>query len=153
VGRACWGPLKRLTVDLPLWVVRNTALMKVLTSWTFQLFYWYVLKPLVLCLLLWVLVPETLGVAEHDSSNRWADRITWMQVALTFLAANFLVNSRPGQAAAETIRHGCARFLALLRSGLIPGLIRLVVQVFKRILHTMEAALFKVDEWLRFRGG
>jgi hypothetical protein len=152
LGRACWRPLKRLAVDVPLWVVRNTALMKVLTSWTFQLFYWYILKPLVLCLLLWVLVPETLGVAEH-AGDRWADRITWVQVALTFLAANFLVNSRPGQAAAEAISHGSARFFALLRSGLVPGLIRLVVQVFKHILHTMEAVLFKVDEWLRFRRG
>jgi hypothetical protein len=41
----------------------------------------------------------------------------------------------------------------LLRSGLIPGLIRFVVQLFKQFLHTMEAVLFKVDEWLRFRGG
>jgi hypothetical protein len=78
---------------------------------------------------------------------------TALQVALTFLAANFLVNSRPGQAAAEAISHGLVRFFALLRSGLIPGLIRLVVQLFKHILHTMEAVLFGVDEWLRFRGG
>ena len=28
-----------------------------------------------------------------------------------------------------------------------------VVDLFKRILHAMEAVLFKVDEWLRFRGG
>ena len=45
------------------------------------------------------------------------------------------------------------RFFELLRSGLIPGLLRLVVQLFKRILHGMEAILFTVDEWLRFRGG
>src|SRR5205085_12128396 len=78
---------------------------------------------------------------------------TWLQVALGFRAANFLVNSRAGQAAAETISHGFVRLMALLRSGLIPGLIRLVVQIFKHLLHTMEAVLFKVDEWLRFRGG
>src|SRR5438270_4118893 len=74
-------------------------------------------------------------------------------MTLAFLAANFLVNSRPGQAAAEAISHGLVRLYALLRSGLVPGLIRLVVQLFKHILHTMEAVLFQVDEWLRFRGG
>jgi hypothetical protein len=139
LGRALWRPVKAACVDFPLWVVHNTALVKVLTSWTFQLFYWYILKPLVLCVLLWFLVPETFS--------------TWLQVALTFLAANFLVNSRPGQAAAETLNHALVRFFALLRSGLISGLIRLVVQLFKHIMHMMEAVLFKVDEWLRFRGG
>ena len=139
MGRAFWRPVKGVVVDLPLWVVRNTSLMKILGSWTFQLLYWYIFKPLVLCVLLWFLVPET--------------KSTWLQVALTFLAANFLVNSRPGQAAAETISHGVVRFFALLRGGLIPGLIRLVVQLFKRIMHAMEAVLFAVDEWLRFRAG
>src|SRR4029077_10949963 len=35
----------------------------------------------------------------------------------------------------------------------IPGLIRLVVQIFKQLMHAMEAVLFTVDEWLRFRAG
>jgi hypothetical protein len=139
LGRRCWRPVKRVVVDIPVWVVRNTALMQILSSWSFQLFYWYLFKPLVLCAVLWLLLPETFQ--------------TWLQVALTFLAANFLVNSRPGLAVAEAVRHGVVRFYALLRGGLIPGLIRLVVQIFKQILHTMEAILFTVDEWLRFRAG
>ena len=59
----------------------------------------------------------------------------------------------PPRAVEPADTNGVARLLALLRSGLIPGLVRLVVQVFKHILHTMEAILFKVDEWLRFRRG
>lgn len=138
-GRAILRPVKHMLVDVPLWVVHNSALTKFLASWTFQLFFSYIFKPLVLCTLVWFFLPETFS--------------TWLQVALTFLAANFLVNSRPGQAAAETLNHAMLHFFALLRSGLIPGLIRLVVQLFKHILHTMEAILFNVDEWLRFRGG
>jgi hypothetical protein len=227
-GRACLRPLRQVAVDLPLWVVRNTALMKILTSWTFQLFYWYVLKPLALCLLLWTLVPETLGIdrsdavgnrqevssgvktgggvkdeaaaakatqapsaqspptngqeaqdvskgvasgavvktqvveeqphppppaTHHSPTTTRRTPLPWMQVALTFLAANFLINSRPGQAAAESVNHGLTRFFELLKSGLIPGVIRFVVQLFKHIMHMMEAVLFKVDEWLRFRRG
>jgi hypothetical protein len=138
-GRAIWRPLKKVVVDTPLWVLNNPALMMVLTSWSFQLFYWYICKPLLLCSLLWFFVPQTFS--------------SWLVIGLSFLAANFLVNSRPGQAAAEAVSHALVRFFELLRSGLIPGTVRLIVEVFKRILHAMEAVLFKVDEWLRFRKG
>ena len=138
-GRAAWRPIKIAVVQGPLWVVQNESLRGITSSWTFQLCYWYLFKPLVLCTLLWLLVPETFS--------------TWVQIALAFLAANFLINSRPGHAAWETIGHGLKRFFHLLRGGLIPELIYLVVEVFKHFLHTMEAVLFKVDEWLRFRGG
>jgi hypothetical protein len=44
-------------------------------------------------------------------------------------------------------------FYELLRAGLIPGLFRMVVHVFKQIIDLLEYILFTVDEWLRFRTG
>src|SRR5262249_7016775 len=41
----------------------------------------------------------------------------------------------------------------MLRSGLIQGLFRFVVFVFKRVTDAVESVLFSVDEWLRFRTG
>lgn len=138
-GRALTRPLRAVFVDAPLWVLHNAELKRFVSTWSFQLFYWYFLKPLALCALFWFFFPET--------------RNTWVEVGLTFLAANFLINSRPGQSAAEALNHGLMQFFGLLRGGLIPGLIRLIVQASKQVLHSIEAVLFTVDEWLRFRGG
>ena len=148
-GQALWRPVKGLFVELPLWLVRNTLLTEVLSSWTFQLLYWYVLKPLVLCLLLGLVWPELFSAP----AGSLGEAQVWVQAALVFMAANFLINSRPGKAATEALNHVLARLWGTLRSGLVPGLIRLVVQLFKHILHTMEAVLFTVDEYLRFRRG
>src|SRR5207247_4724827 len=45
------------------------------------------------------------------------------------------------------------KFVDLLRAGLIPGLFRLVMHIFKQLVDALEYVLFSVDEWLRFRSG
>ncbi len=100
-GQALWRPVKGLFVELPLWLVRNTLLTEVLSSWTFQLLYWYVLKPLVLCLLLGLVWPELFSAP----AGSLGDAQVWVQAALVFMAANFLINSRPGKAATEALNH------------------------------------------------
>jgi hypothetical protein len=130
--------LRKVLVDLPLWVVRRYALDRFLTSWAFQLFYWYVFKPAVLTLILFYFVPQI--------------REGWLPL-LAFFAANALVNTRPGEVFWESVLKGIQNLFVLLRSGLIPGIFRFIVRLYKQILHGLESVLFSVDEWLRFRGG
>lgn len=138
-ARAVWRRLRVVLVDVPLWLWRNAHFHQVVASWPFQVAYLYVFKPLVLCGMLWLFRPDIFG--------------TWVGSAMAFLAANFIVNSRAGQAVAEGITQAFMNLLEILRGGLIPGFIRLMDQLFKHILHLAEAMLFRVDEWLRFRAG
>jgi hypothetical protein len=132
--------LQLVLIDLPGRLLRIEALQRIGASWSFQLFYWYLLKPLVVCAIVW---PLFRGV------------ITDVRVALPllFLALNFLVNSRLGQAAGEAFVQTIGKLYEMLRSGFLSGLVRMVMHGFKRMVDFVEELLFSVDEWLRFRSG
>jgi hypothetical protein len=134
-----WRVVRFLFFDLPRKVVQIPALRRIVTSWSFQLFYWYFVKPLAVCVLLWFWVPEAFS--------------TPLGTAGIFLSVHFLLNSRLGHAAQQVVNQTLYRSFQLLRAGLIPGLIHLVTRVFKQITDAIEYFLFTVDEWLWFRSG
>jgi hypothetical protein len=131
--------LRVVLVDWPWRLVQIPALSRILTSWSFQLFYWYFFKPLVVCVLLWFVYPAMFS--------------TFPGTVLIFLGVHFLLNSRLGHAAHEVFNQMIYRGFELMRAGLIPGLIHLVTRVFKQITDAIEYFLFTVDEWLWFRSG
>jgi hypothetical protein len=134
-----WRGLRTVLVDWPVRVFRLQAVQEILKSWTFLLFWSFVFKPLVVCLLLWRLVPDAFA--------------TWLAGCSTFLTVNFALNTRLGIAAGEAVLQAFVDFYDLLRAGLLPGMFRLVLWVFKRSIDTVEYVLYSVDEWLRFRSG
>jgi len=138
-GRLLWRGLRAALIDFPAWLIQASPLSVAMRSWSFQLFYWYLLKPLIISALIWYFRPDTM------------DSVFGM--VIVFLAANFVLNSRPGQAMAEVLKQAVIQFIELLRGGLIPGLVRLIVSVFREIIHLMEYLLAIVDEWLLFRTG
>jgi hypothetical protein len=136
-GSLAVHPLRKIFVEAPLWLVHWPALRRFLASWGVQLFYWYLFKPLLACLLIWLFLPEAF--------ENMAGGIG------IFVACSLLLNTRAGQAAQEMVRQGLLRLVGLLRAGLLPGLIRIVMLVFKKSIELVESGLFAVDEWLRFR--
>lgn len=134
------GRILRLTfIDLPTRVLSTAVVQQIIRSWPFRLFTGYLIKPLVVCAAIWYWLPEMFS--------------TWLGASSTFLAINFVLNSRPGQEVGEAMLHGLVKFYDLLRAGLLPGLFRLIVTGFKRASQMLEYVLFSVDEWLRFRNG
>ncbi len=141
-GRAGWQFLRGarvVLVDFPIWLIRASPLERAVKTWSFQLFYSYLFKPLLVCALVWYFRPELVE--------------TVLLMVIVFMAANFLVNSRPGRAAGEAVKQLLLTFFELVRAGLIPGLIRLTLAAFQEIIHLMEYLLAIVDEWLLFRTG
>ncbi len=71
----------------------------------------------------------------------------------TFLAASVVLNTHAGrmveEIAFDLISHACRRIIFEL----IPGLFRIVVSAFARLLEWVERFFYAVDEWLRFREG
>ncbi len=115
------------------------TLNRAVRSWPLQLFYWYLLKPVVACLLLYALVPDAFA--------------TPVGGAAVVLATGIVLNSRFGQAVSEALLQAALEFYELLRAGLLPGLFRWIVRAFKEVIEMLEYVLFTVDEWLRFRSG
>ncbi|HEX5272102.1 MAG TPA: hypothetical protein VFW33_16510, partial [Gemmataceae bacterium] len=137
-GRWAYRGARYLLVQWPLHVLPWPALRRFLKSWPAQLVWRVVLKPLPFFLLFWWLFD-------------WV-RAPWPGF-LVFLGIFAVLNSRPGRGLEDAGSRGLMRSLNWVRAGLVEGLLRLIVQVFKAITDGLEYVLYTVDEWLRFRGG
>jgi hypothetical protein len=135
-----WRGVRGLLYDLPAWLLSLPLLRELYQSWPFQIFTSFFLKPLLACALLWWLGPAEL-------------RQGWLMPVITFLAVNSVLNSRLGRGVIEAMVQAVVDFYELLRAGLLPGLLRLILALFKYVVDTTEYVLFTVDEWLRFRTG
>jgi hypothetical protein len=128
-----------LLIDGPAQMVALPAVRYIRKSLPFQLVYGILFKPLVVCALLFWALPEAFDT--H-----------WKVVGL-FLALAIILNSRPGLAAGDAMLRGLLRGFEWLHSGLLPGLVRIIIRVFKQITDGVEYVLYTVDEWLRFKSG
>jgi hypothetical protein len=133
-GRA----IRTVLVEWPARLAEYPPLRNMVVSWPFQLFYWYLLKPVAAAAIVWWL---------------FDDLHTPLGALFAFIAANLVLNSRPGKAVTEAVTQSLVRFFELLRAGLVQGLYRQIVQLFKQIVDTVQYVLFTVDEWLRYRSG
>jgi hypothetical protein len=128
-----------LLIDGPTRLLAVPAIRYVRNSLPLQLFYGLLLKPLVVCALLYWVLPEAFDAR-------------WKAVGL-FLALAIILNSRPGLAAGDALLRGMLRVFEWLHSGLLPGLVRIIIRVFKQLTDGVEYVLYTVDEWLRFKSG
>jgi hypothetical protein len=135
--------LRGLLFDLPLHVLRLPLVQQALKGWPFLLFWSWLFKPAVVFAVFWLLLPESF----RNSSFSWPAQCS------TFLLISIALNTRMGKAINEALVQTLANFYELLRAGLLPGLLRLLLWAFKQTIDTMEYVLHSVDEWLRFRQG
>ncbi len=147
---AVWQPLRALLIDKPLWLVRNPLLRKFLKTSTFRLLLRYVLKPSVICLLLWCL---DFLLRLQGKELVFTEYLRWPGLLVLFLAVNFLINIWPGEAASQTISHGFVQFAEDVRAGLLMRILIFTISLFKQVMRWIEAVLHGVDDWLRFREG
>jgi hypothetical protein len=145
VGAARWVG-RRLHTILVAWPARLLAIP--FFRWLFAsraatIFWRFFLKPLIATLPVWLLGPP-LGI-DHRAID--------LSAAGVFMLATALFNSRLGRDVEEIVADEAVRAWRQLWLDIVPGLFRLVLQTFDRILETVERLLYAVDEWLRFRSG
>jgi hypothetical protein len=129
-------------IDVPMYLVHLPLVQKALKGWPFLLFWSYACKPAMVFALLWWLMP--------DDVRRL---FTWPAQCLAFLVLSYVLNTRFGKEVTEALLQVVADFYELLRAGLLPGLLRLLLWAFKQSIDMTEYVLHTVDEWLRFRQG
>ncbi len=102
----------------------------------------FILKPLPIALLAGLLL---------DVSHFPIETAVWGG-GLVFFVVALLINSRLGRDFEEAIIDRAVREWEYVQ-GLVPGVFRLVMEIFKTILEGLDRFFYTVDEWLRFRGG
>ena len=73
--------------------------------------------------------------------------------ASIFLAVNLLLNSRLGRNVEEVVADWIVQGWHRFGLRMITGLFWFFVDVFRRLVETVERLMYAVDEWLRFRSG
>ena len=143
VLRLLWRLVRGVFYDLPAAVLNLPWARALLQSRLYLLAYQYGFKPLVgaafggLALYL-------LGVNP---------RVALTAGAVLFFGLEVLLASRTGLRLEEAWGDVVLRAWQLFSNDLIPGLFRLIMAFFRRLLDDVERLLYTVDEWLRFRSG
>jgi hypothetical protein len=140
--RTTWHVLRTVLIDLPAAVLRWPPLRRFLGSLPVQLLVRYVLEPLPLAFLAWLVVRL------YDVSPA----VALAAGAATWLGVSIFLNSPAGRDLEEIATDWAARRWARWRD-FFPGLFHLVMDVFERLLEALDRFLYSVDEWLRFRSG
>jgi hypothetical protein len=125
--------------EVPVRVWNHPTVRHLLTSWPTQFALNYLLKPAVLSALLFAAFPDLWGFGP-------------VVRVVTFLAAAFVVNSRPGEAVQQLLLQAITSVVRVIRSGLIPGLVRWVHELFRAFIDWSEWVLARGEDWLRLRG-
>jgi len=149
--RAVWQAMKTAyraarerVVDPVIAVLRSELVQRVLHSRAFVLTVRFLLKPLVVTVGVYLLLPR----------DRMGNPQTSVGIATAvFLAINLAINSRVGRTAEEILTDWVVQGWHRFGLRIITGLFWLVMDVFKGVLEYTERVLYTVDEWLRFRTG
>jgi hypothetical protein len=135
--------IRVVVIDLPARVLGLRVIRQVLDS-EFARGLWRILiKPL-----LFAVPVGMLGSAAGMPRSE-----TLGAIALAYVPAMIVLNSRVGRDAEEIIAERAVRIWRQLYLDVIPGLFRLILSTFDRLLEAIDRLLYAVDEWLRFRGG
>jgi hypothetical protein len=140
---AVWHGVRGVFYDLPAAVLGLPLVRRILQSRPYLLFYQFVCKPLP-----WAGLATSASFLAHAPPS-----VALATGAGVFLAAAGLINSRLGMHLEEICTDSLVRTWHLIHVDIVPGLVRLVIFLFKRLLEDVERLLYTVDEWLRFRTG
>lgn len=135
--------LRWVLIDAPRWLFALPAVRRVLRSRPVRLVRRLLLRPLLLAALLWWVFP-VLGAS-------WL--VSGVAGATLFVSFNLLINSRWGRIVEEATADATVVAWERVRHAILPGLFRLVLDVFERLMSELERVLYAVDERLRFREG
>ena len=133
--RWIWRGLRLLLFDVPLAIWRHRVVRALLGS---RVFRWGVRPALPAAAV--VLLADGLG---------W---LRWPIAIGVFAAAAVIMNTRWVARAEEVAADQVAR--ALRHVGrILPGLVKLTLELFAWLVELVERGIYRVDEWLRFRAG
>jgi hypothetical protein len=135
--------LRVLMIDLPARLLKLPLIRAVLESRPALVLWRFLFKPLFVAIVLGLLAAAA-GLPRSEMGAA---------IVLAFIPSVVVLNTRLGRDAEEILADSAVRVWRELIVDVIPGLFRLILSTFDRILEAVERVLYAVDEWLRFRTG
>jgi hypothetical protein len=126
--------LRLVVFDAPRALLRRPLMRRLMAS----RFVRWVVKPG---------VPAAIGLMAADGVLRWP------LAGSVFVLLALGLNSRAGRTAQEVAADGLVRSGRQLTSRIVPGVIRWILEIFAELMELVDRALYRVDEWLRFKTG
>ncbi len=106
-----------------------------------------VIRPALLGGIAWLCVPADRVVPGIDVS------LDYVIAGGAVIASALAMNTRVWRVAEERIGDAAVRSGRHLTTRMIPGLVRLTIEIFAKLVERFDRGIYRVDEWLRFRKG
>jgi len=135
--------LRAVFLDTPAWLLNNPLLLRVVDSEAVAAAWRWGVKP--------GLVAAPVAVAARLAG---AGPVAAAGAGVAaFPLVCFVFNTEAGRTLEEVAVEEAGRAGRVLAFNVVPGLFRLVMEAFERLLEWVEKLIYAVDEWLRFRKG
>lgn len=143
VGLKLWWLIKIVLWVGPLALWRHPIVSRYLGSRAHR----WAVRPAILGGLVWLCTP-----ADHEVP------VVHVPLDLTVAAAAVVVfalsmNTRVWRIAEERVGDAVVRSGRHVTTRLIPGVVRLTIEIFAKLVERFDRGIYRVDEWLRFRKG
>jgi hypothetical protein len=136
-----WSIFRQVVIDLPARVFQSQFVQRILASRSFAVLRRYVVEPAAIA----GLVALTFFLFGYPLSGRTV-------LDVYFVTALFL-NSPVGRYVSERTVDFMTRAWHDIKSHVIAGIVRLIMDTFDWLVIGLERMVYTVDEWLRFRAG
>ncbi|MGE0404395.1 MAG: hypothetical protein AB7T06_47235, partial [Kofleriaceae bacterium] len=135
--RGLWRVTRLLLFDIPAGFLRLRAVQWFLAS----RFVRWIIKPAIPAA---IVLLATFDVIEP---------LRWVIVGASFVLTAVAMNSRYGRRAEEIGIDWLVRSSRQVTGHILPGLVKYTLELFARMMESLDRFLYRVDEWLRFRTG
>ena len=93
------------------------------------------------------------AIAWRFADAVWEPIWRWPFTAAVFAASALGLNSRLGRRAQEIAADAIVRWSHQLTGRIVPGAIKWLLAMFAELIEVVDRAIYRVDEWLRFKVG
>lgn len=137
VLRGVWRITRFLLFDAPVFLIR------------LRVTQWFLASRFVR----WIVKPALPTGIVYLSTSQVVEPARWIILGAVFVAIALGMNSRFGRRTEEITIDWLVRSSRQVTSHILPGLVKYTLELFARLVESLDRFLYRVDEWLRFRQG
>lgn len=130
-------------VELPRFLLKMPLIQQILDYMLFRYLIQFLVKPLIVTCIVWILLPKVPSLSSHDP----------FKVTAIFLGLVALFNSRWWAKTEEMLIDWITRSWRWFRRDFLQGLFDSIMELFREVTTISERFIYYGDEILRFRSG
>ncbi|MBN1655788.1 MAG: hypothetical protein JXA30_18630 [Deltaproteobacteria bacterium] len=134
-----------LFIHLPRWILHRRAISRLLGIGFVRAVLRRIVSPLA--------VSAPVYFVTRRIQSPWGEQWPWVAAGVLFIVVAMLMSPRMGILVEELMFDWVAPRWRTFSHQVVPGLLRLIADLFRRIMNSIERGMYRVDELLRFRAG